>query len=76
MMYVLEYFIYYFKFYGINIVIKIEMDFELKIVANVNVEKIFIAKEKIIKFEIVKLVSIIVKKIEVFKILSIFKFIF
>lgn len=69
MMYVLEYFIYYFKSYGINIVIKIEMDFELKIVANVNVEKIFIVKDKIIKFEIVK-------KIEVFKILSIFKFIF
>lgn len=69
MMYVLEYFIYYFKSYGINIVIKIEMDFELKIVANVNVEKIFIVKDKIIKFETVK-------KIEVFKILSIFKFIF
>lgn len=69
MMYVLEYFIYYFKSYGINIVIKIEMDFELKIVANVNVEKIFIVKDKIIKFETVK-------KIEVLKILSIFKFIF
>lgn len=76
MMYVLEYFIYYFKSYGINIVIKIEMDFELKKAANVNMEKIFIAKDKIFKFEIVKLVSITVKKIEVFKILNIFKFIF